>query len=1116
MTRTITRCLGAAAALVLASCGGGGGSGGDPSGSHRVGGSIAGLAGDGLVLQNNGGDDLTLEAGVTTFQFPTAIQGGAQYAVTVRTQPHAPAQQCVVANGSGTMGGNDVTNVSVSCTTPAFTVGGTVTGLTGTGLVLQNNAADDLSVSANATSFQFPAALPDNAPYSVTVATQPSNPAQDCVVANGAGAIAGANVSAVNVTCTDITFPLATTVNGLSGGTLVLTGAFGGAAADVNVTANGPVASLTRPLAPGTAYQIAVRTLPSSPAQACTVTNGSGTITNGPVNVTVTCSTSAFTIGGSVSGLGAAGLRLRNSAGSEIIDVPSGASSFTFVNAVASGAPYAVTVEAQPSGLTCSVVNGTGTMGTANVTNVAVSCGAAIVQRWTAPANWGARWPASPTLVQHAWFDGSQIVEDGSDAATWTVEAGTAPGQREFKGFPAGSRWGAGPFSGQRYQAAGDDGVAALTGDMIVCALFKPDHNPPAGIDKPIIAKGITNELADVPGGGWALTQTRKAFTFHYEYIAVTDGATHHNAASVPTFFADETTGTDNDPASVSVKPNSGPLNASYVVFCGGRSGNQIYAAANSVALDYTAPGGRYGSDVQAVGPATGASTQLDAGAHPLTIGGFDDGVAAKAFGGRVYETAIWAEAGTPANIQAKLAQIQGLEPGSRYVRNREAPFYGADAVAGDAAAGYHTAWNDGPRIDPAKGFLFGLQAWNRVGGHAFINTPENPVYVYAIGENPELTPIVGVVRPSPLTSPPGNTPGWRQLGGATVSPANIEPPGDSERASVKLVTLPVGGRLETTIRGFPSAGMVHGQIWLRVPSATAGRLRVHTGYDGVIGSDHFDIDLAGVTPGTWSRVWLYRAPGGSGNELWTDGTPANLWLESHPNNPGPISFSFWGLSLTQLSTAAASGDSLAAGSRLGAADPGAEMYDWNVEKDASNYGTPTNAVDALQLAPVPASTNPGGFCLSADATMPSAMPWTALFTAPRTALAWVDRPLNTTRTVKLYLSGATTSPIAAGRLCLSVSGGTPVCAAVPVTFAAGSKHTITGCVSSAGLAELFADGNPTPIGGGPVGAAVPDLFGGTLLVGGASVVPAVPGEPWNGYVSKALICRNGNLADCQ
>ena len=51
--------------------------------------------------------------------------------------------------------------------------------------------------------------------------------------------------------------------------------------------------------------------------------------------------------------------------------------SFAFATQLAGGAAYAVTVQANPSGQTCTVSNGSGTVGSANVTNVAVSCAAA-------------------------------------------------------------------------------------------------------------------------------------------------------------------------------------------------------------------------------------------------------------------------------------------------------------------------------------------------------------------------------------------------------------------------------------------------------------------------------------------------------------------------------------------------------------------------------------------------------------------------------------------------------------------------------------------------------------------------------------------------------------------
>ena len=198
----------ALAALALAACGGGGSSPAPqqsnnpppppPPTQYTIGGSVTGLSGTGLVLQDNGGDNLSVTAS-GPFTFATKVNSGANYKVTVMTQP--TGQSCTVTNGTGTASAN-VTNVAVACTNTAssVTIGGSVTGLAGTGLVLQDNSGDNLAVAQNG-AFTFKTALASGASYTVTVSTQPSAPSQTCTVTNGTGTAGTTNVTNVTVAC---------------------------------------------------------------------------------------------------------------------------------------------------------------------------------------------------------------------------------------------------------------------------------------------------------------------------------------------------------------------------------------------------------------------------------------------------------------------------------------------------------------------------------------------------------------------------------------------------------------------------------------------------------------------------------------------------------------------------------------------------------------------------------------------------------------------------------------------------------------------------------------------------------------------------------------------------
>jgi subtilisin-like proprotein convertase family protein len=81
---------------------------------------------------------------------------------------------------------------------PTFTVGGTVTGLAGTGLMLFTNGSS-LPVAANG-GFAFAVALTSGTAYSVSVTGQPVGPVQTCTVTNGSGTIS-ASVTTVSVAC---------------------------------------------------------------------------------------------------------------------------------------------------------------------------------------------------------------------------------------------------------------------------------------------------------------------------------------------------------------------------------------------------------------------------------------------------------------------------------------------------------------------------------------------------------------------------------------------------------------------------------------------------------------------------------------------------------------------------------------------------------------------------------------------------------------------------------------------------------------------------------------------------------------------------------------------------
>ena len=327
-----------------------------------LGGTISGLNANGLVLANNG-TTLPVSSGATTFTFIPLVTTGTTYAVTVQAAP--AGLTCSVANGTGTAGTADISNVVVTCSPRSFTLGGSIAGLNGIGLVLANGT-DRLSVPSGATSFTLPTPVASTSGYTVTVATQPNG--LSCSVQNGTGVIGTANVTNVAVSCTDQPFTLGGTISGLNGSGLVLANG----SDTLTVPANTTSFTLPTPVPFASTYSVTVATQPTG--LTCSVSSGAtGTMPASNVNtVVVVCSDMAYSLGGSITGLSTAGLILAN--GTDTVSPPANATSFTFPTPVAYTSGYAVSVTAQPTGLTCSVSAGTSTMPASAVTTVVVTC----------------------------------------------------------------------------------------------------------------------------------------------------------------------------------------------------------------------------------------------------------------------------------------------------------------------------------------------------------------------------------------------------------------------------------------------------------------------------------------------------------------------------------------------------------------------------------------------------------------------------------------------------------------------------------------------------------------------------------------------------------------------
>jgi hypothetical protein len=117
-------------------------------------------------------------------------------------------------------------------------------------------------------------------------------------------------------------------------------------------------------------YNVEVKSVPSN-VKECKVFNGRGRIAFDVGTISVVCEIKKHELKGTISNLTGSGLEIINGEDRHVI--AAGATSFTMAQ-VSEDAVYGITILKQPAGQTCTIANGTGTMGSADVTNVAVTC----------------------------------------------------------------------------------------------------------------------------------------------------------------------------------------------------------------------------------------------------------------------------------------------------------------------------------------------------------------------------------------------------------------------------------------------------------------------------------------------------------------------------------------------------------------------------------------------------------------------------------------------------------------------------------------------------------------------------------------------------------------------
>jgi hypothetical protein len=353
--------------------------------TYNLNASILGLNSGTITLSNNNFNLPVVNSGSIPangqISLASSLSTGTTYSIAVANQPNG--YNCSVINSTGKVTNSDISNILVLCTSTSYKLKGLITGLNGRSVTLQNNGIDLSTFSSAGTSnknqITFSSNIPSGNTYNITVKNQPDG--YNCNVTNSSGSITNSDILNIAVNCASATYNIMANISGATSGMLVLSNNRKGLAPInlSNLPQSGQV-TIASNISSGSNYSIGLMTQPSG--YNCTLSNSSGVVTNSDINnILISCNlpgTAFYNIKSTISGLPSGNTLVLSNNGNKLppinsSNIPSGGL-VTLLSNVSNGSGYNIAIAIQPNGYACSLTNGLGNIGSADVTSIFITC----------------------------------------------------------------------------------------------------------------------------------------------------------------------------------------------------------------------------------------------------------------------------------------------------------------------------------------------------------------------------------------------------------------------------------------------------------------------------------------------------------------------------------------------------------------------------------------------------------------------------------------------------------------------------------------------------------------------------------------------------------------------